>query len=204
MKNFVSGWRRPGSNAGRQSVVADPRPSPEIREPKPAPIKRRQNVLPDADVIDAPTPRARQPITLPTLRIPGGAGQWAMLVVSALLFKVSADATHAALGGWLDYNGALVLQGGLSLIERFHFAGNRNLFTWGAFAADAALTATGLGLVLLPQLFTTPVYAFITGYLLNGFGAEGFTGFSLGVFAVAVGIIVSYGNDKTFDLAMGR
>lgn len=206
MKNFVSGWRRTGSKAGRPADTAERPARPEFREAEPAPVEKRRKPapVPDAEVIDAPRRPAR-PLNFPTLRAPGNLGQWMMLAVFAGLFKLSADATHAAVGGALpDYWWAVGLQASISCVERFHFAGNRNGFTWGTLVVDTALTATGLGLVLLPALFTTPVYDFVTGTLLGGFGAGGVQGFSLGVLALAVGFIVAYSGDKALDLAMGR
>lgn len=206
MKNFVTGWRRAPSAAGRPATTTDAprRPAPEIVEPAPAPPTRRKSPPPEAEVIDARPPRPARPLSFPAVRPPANIGQWLMLAVAGGLFWLSVDATHAALGSWLDWNSALMLQGGISLIERFHFAGNRNGFTWFILAADTALTATGLGMVMLPRLFSTPVYAFVTETLLGGFGAGGFTGLSLGLLALGVGFIIAYGGDKTFDLAMGR
>jgi hypothetical protein len=205
MKNFVSGWRRPASKAGKTDTAERPA-RPEFREPEPAPVEKRRPA-PEAEVIDARPRRPSQPITLPSVRVPGNLGQWGMLAVWAALFKLSADATHAAAVGTMfpeqGYMGALIVQGALSLIERFHFAGNRSGFTWGALFVDTGLTATGLGLALLPSFFQTPLYQFFTD-MAGGFGAGGFSGFSLGVLALALGFVVAYSGDKALDLAMGR
>jgi hypothetical protein len=220
MKNFVSGWRRPASKAGRPKTDPDTPITYDEREYKrwmgggepatPQQVEKRRKPapppVPDAEVIDTPRRPAR-PLTLPSVRVPGNLGQWGMLAVWAALFKLSADATHAAAVGTMfpeqGYMGALIVQGALSLIERFHFAGNRSGFTWGALFVDTGLTATGLGLALLPSFFQTPLYQFFTD-MAGGFGAGGFTGFSLGVLALALGFVVAYSGDKALDLAMGR
>lgn len=221
MKNFVTGWRRAPSAAGRDAgpkVEREPLPPPlpkpprtEIVEPSPAPPtrapRRPSAPRPEPEIIDAPRAPRRppQPLALPSLRIPANIGQWMMLGVFALMFKLSADATYAAIGGILpSYGWAVAMQAAISCIERFHFAGNKNPFTLGTLVFDTALTATGLGMALLPQFFTTPLYQFVTSDLLGGFGVGGFTGFSLAVMAMVFGFIIAYGGDKVLDLAMGR
>lgn len=203
MKNFVTGWRRAAPRVG--APVADPprKPAPEYIEPERQrpPAKRP----PEAEVIDAPRPRRPpQPISFPAFRPPGNIGQWLMIAIWAGLFKLSADATYAAIGGMLSsYTWALAVQGGLSVAERFHFAGNRNGFTWGALALDTLFTAVGLGIALLPAFFTTPAYGFLVD-MAGGFGAGGFSGFSLGVLSLALGFVIAYSGDKALDLAVGR
>ena len=203
MKNFVTGWRRAASKVG--APAADrPRPAPEYVEPQQTrPPAKRPAPAPEAEVIDAPR-RPSRPLSFPAFRPPGNIGQWFMIAIWAGLFKLSADATYAAIGGMLEgYTWALAVQGGLSVVERFHFAGNRNGFTWGALALDTLFTAVGLGLALLPAFFTTPAYAFIVD-MMGGFGAGGFSGFSLGVLSLILGFVIAYSGDKALDLAVGR
>lgn len=207
MKDYVTGWRRGPARVGKApapTVEAPRKPAPEIVEPAPAPVaRRRPEPVREGEVVDAPR-RTSRPLTLPALRVPGNLGQWFMLAIWAGLFKLSADATAAALGGMLaSYTTALIIQGGLTVVERFHFAGNRNGFTWTALGIDTLFTAVGLGMVMLPAFFTTPAYGFIVS-MLNGFGAGGFDGFSLGVLALGLGFVIAYSGDKALDLAMGR
>lgn len=204
MKNFVTGWRRAPSAAGRPAATTDAprRPAPEIVEPAPAPPTRR-SPAPPAEVIDAPR-KAPRPITLPAFRPPSNMGQWLMIAVWAGLFKLSVDATYVAIEGTVTgYLWAVAVQGGLSVVERFHFAGNRNGFTWLALGLDTLFNAVGLGLALLPAFFQTPTYGFLVE-MAGGFGSGGFSGFSLGVLALGLGFVIAYSGDKALDLAIGR
>lgn len=208
MKNFVTGWRRSASKVGAPVADAPRKPAPELVEPeRAAPPARRPAPAPPAEVIDATPRRPARPLAFPSFRPPGNMGQWAMLAIWLGLFKLSADATHAAAIGTMfpeaGYTGALLTQGALSTVERFHFAGNRNGFTWGALALDTLFTAVGLGLALLPTFFQTPLYSFLVD-MAGGFGAGGFSGFSLGMLSIALGFVVAYSGDKALDLAMGR
>lgn len=206
MRNFVTGWRRatPPPGAPRATTTDAPRrPAPETVEPERAQAPARRPPAPPAEVIDAPRKAAR-PITLPAFRPPSNMGQWLMIAVWAGLFKLSVDATYVAIEGTVTgYLWAVAVQGGLSVVERFHFAGNRNGFTWLALGLDTLFNAVGLGLALLPAFFQTPTYGFLVE-MAGGFGSGGFSGFSLGVLALGLGFVIAYSGDKALDLAIGR
>lgn len=195
MRDYITGWRRGGR--GRSSAADTSR----------ADTSRAATV--DTSRADTAEPReskARKPLVLPTLAVPRHTGSWVMLLVFLGLFKVSADATHAAAVITMFPNSpwwtALATQAALSVAERYHFAGNRNGFTWTCLVVDTVLTAAGLGLDLIPRFFQSQVWVFISK--VSGVTYSGVDGIPLGILALALGFGIAWGGDKCLDLAMGK
>lgn len=146
-----------------------------------------------------------RPIRLPRIGIPINVGQWIMLGVAGLLFRVSCDTTYAFLVemfGAAAYSSAVIAQLAFSTIERFHFAGARNGLTWFTWIADSVINAVGLFVALLPAFFGTGVWLFMCR--LTGLDPVPPGDTMQAVLALMLGAALAYGGDKALDLAMGR
>lgn len=140
-------------------------------------------------------------INLPGINIPSNLQAWITLVVALILWKISADATHAFVQDvrpGTSYWWAIGIQVMFSAIERYFFAGLKNGFTIFILVLDGFINAWGLFYSLLPRFFDSGLWSMIE-VAWGGSLAMGPRGTLMA--AVLLGIGLAYGNDKLFTMA---
>lgn len=218
MKNYISGWRQQLQKEVAKAMGAKVEPAPAAEAaPQAAPIitspqrpapqaapRTPQRPAPAPDIIDVP-PRPSRPMRMPSMRVPRMPMEWIAFLGFLIIFKISTDATYAAMqqvNPNLTWWHCAAAQAVISVVERFMFAGNINAFTVIVLIGDALINAWGLVVDLLPNFFSSGLWSFISsGTDLAGYNYDPAT-LTGKLIALAVGAFLAWSGDALLDIAM--
>lgn len=224
MRNYVTGWRQqvqkevsrmmgrgPAAPPAAEATPVQPAPAAAPAAPPPPPVrparppKPRHPPAPEVEVIDAAPARPRRPFVIPEFGIPRAPIRWIFLSGFLFMLWISTEATtdlaESIWPGDLWWH-CLFAQIVISAIERVMFAGNVNGFTLTVWVADAVIVGFGVGIAMLPGLFSSELWIWLaSGTPLATFAYDSGT-FIGKVLAIGVGAFVAWSGDAMLDLAM--